>query len=235
MLGALAERLDEVEALDAAGAPLPHPALDADHQRGPVEAFDDAGGDDADDAGVPSLGPEDEAAGALPVLGLGDGLDEHLALDLLAILVGVVELGGERAGLGQVPGPEQLEADRGVIEASGGVDPWPESEAHLSGAHRALGLQSGNLLEGPDAGATGPGQRVEAMLHEDAVGAGERDDVAHRGERDEVHQRLQRGLGTALEPPEGAERAPERHDQVERDAGRAEDLGGVLAARAGAD
>ncbi len=137
VLGALAERLDEVEALDAAGAPLPHPALDADDQRGLVEPLDDAGGDDAHDAGVPAFGPEDEAARALPLLGLGDGLDEHLLLDLLALLVGPVELvrRASRASV-EVPGPEQLQTDRGVIEASGGVDPGAEAEAHLAGAHR---------------------------------------------------------------------------------------------------
>ena len=40
---------------------LPHAVLHADHDGGPVEALDDAGGDDADDAGVPALGVEDEA------------------------------------------------------------------------------------------------------------------------------------------------------------------------------
>jgi hypothetical protein len=91
VLAALAERVDEVEALDASGAPLPHAALDADDEGGPVEALDDAGGDDADDTGVPALGPEDEAAGTGTLLGLGDGLDEHPLLDLAAVGVGLVE------------------------------------------------------------------------------------------------------------------------------------------------
>ena len=111
VLAALAERVDEVEALDAPGAPLPHAALDADDEGGPVEALDDAGGDDADDARVPALGPEDEAAGTGTLLGLGDGLDEHPLLDLAAVGVGLVELRGERAGLGEVRGAEELEAD----------------------------------------------------------------------------------------------------------------------------
>jgi hypothetical protein len=48
------------------------------------------------------------------------------------------------------------------------------------------------------------GERVEAVANEDAVGAGEGDDVADGGERDEVHERLERGLAAGVEPAEGA-------------------------------
>ena len=140
VLAALAERVDEVEALDAPGAPLPHAALDADDEGGLVEALDDAGGDDADDAGVPAFGPEDETAGTGTLLGLGDGLDEHPLLDPAAVGVGLVELRGERAGLVEARGPEQLEADGGVVEAAGGVDAGAEMEADLAGADGPFGL-----------------------------------------------------------------------------------------------
>src|SRR4029434_3167521 len=109
VLGALPESLDEMEALDAPGAALPHSALDPDHQRGPVEALHDPGGDDADHARVPALGPEDETAGARSVLGLGDGLDEHLPLDGAPLLVGLVELARQLAGLGECRGREGAE------------------------------------------------------------------------------------------------------------------------------
>jgi hypothetical protein len=197
---------------------------------GLVEALDDAGGDDADDSGVPALGPEDEAAGTGALLGLGDGLDEHALLDLAAVGVGLVEVRGERAGLGEARGAEELEADGGVVEAAGGVDAGAEMEADLAGAHGPFGLEVSDFLEGADAGALGVGERVEAVANEDAVGSGEGDDVADGGERDEVHERLERGLAAGVEPAEGAKRAPERHHEVEGDAGGAQGLGGVLAA-----
>ena len=108
--------------------------------------------------------------------------------------------------------------------------PGAEMEADLAGADGSLGLEVGDFLQGADAGALGVSERVEAVANEDAIGAGEGDDVADGGKRDEVHEGLERRLAAGVEPAEGAKRAPERHDEVEGDAGGAEGLGGVLAA-----
>ena len=222
MLGALAERLDEVEALDAAGAALPHPALDADDQGGLVEALDDARGDDADDAGVPALRPRGRGrARPARVLGLGDGLDEHLLLDLLALLRWRRRAcrRGARLGRGlrvrRSCRPTEASSSRpaALMRGPRRKPTWPAlTEPSVSSPATSLSART--------PGRSALRQRLEAVPDEDAVGAGERDDVAHGGERDEVHQRLERGLGPALEPPEGAERAPERHHQVEGDARR---------------
>jgi hypothetical protein len=131
-----------------------------------------------------------------------------------ALLVGLVELRGQLAGLGQTRGAEELETDGGVVEATGGVDAGPEVEPNLTGAHRLLGLEPRRFLEGADARAIRATEGIEPVPDEDAVGAGEGDDVADGGEGDEVQERLEQGLAAVLEPAEGAERATEGHHRL---------------------
>src|SRR6059058_3142392 len=67
MIAAGVERAGKVEAGNGAAAPLAGPVGEGDHDRRAMESVDDARRDDADDAGVPAIGAEDDAVAAVIV------------------------------------------------------------------------------------------------------------------------------------------------------------------------
>src|SRR5688572_32811565 len=64
---AVADARVQIEAGDGASRALPSLAVERNEDRRPAEFLDDARGDDADDAGMPSLLGEDDAEGLVEV------------------------------------------------------------------------------------------------------------------------------------------------------------------------
>jgi len=224
------ERVIEVEALDAAGGALPYPILHPHHDGGPVEALHHPGGHDADDARVPALGIEDEAARMLgPLLGLGQGVMEDVALDGLPLGVGAVQHLGQGARGVHGLGAQQLQAQGRVMQPAGGVDAGPEPEAHLPGGDGAIRLHPRHLLERPHARAASRRELLQPVLDEDAVGAGEGHHVRHGGHGHQVHQRLEVGLLAGGEEAIVPQPLAQAHAEVEGHPRGAQVLGGVLA------
>ena len=92
-------------------------------------ALGDPRGDDADHARVPALGREHERV-ALGVLGDQRlGLEADPGLDVAALGVDQVQLGGDRLRAVAVLGEQQLQPGVGAVQAPGGVQARPEPEA----------------------------------------------------------------------------------------------------------
>ena len=197
--------------------PLPSRTVEADDDGGPAEGLLEAGGDDADDAGMPAgTGSPDEGSVDAAGRGLVEGGGEHAGLDVLALGVEAVEALGEGGGLVGVGGGEQPRPEVGGADAPAGVDPRPEGEAERPGARRAG--DPGDARQRDEAGAAALGHDPQALAHECTVEAGERRDVGDGGERHEVEEAEEVGAGDAV----GAHQAVDGDEEEKDHAGGAE-------------
>ncbi len=165
------ERAEQVEAGDAAARAAAAPlGVERDQDHGPAVALDDPRGDDPDDARMPALaGKHQPGRLAEPVgqLAAGSlGRREHLALDLAALAVCPLELGGDLGCPRLVVGEHQLDAGVGAVQAPGGVDPRCEPEREIA-LVEPLGLDPGDAHQRPQ-----PGPRGAARLGEPAPDQG---------------------------------------------------------------
>ena len=131
LVGAGGEAGEEVEARDRAAGARALVAVERDQDGRAVVALGDAGGDDPDHARVPALGGEHVRGRAGRAL-LGQqrlGLEADARLDVAALGVDRVELGGDLAGALAVGGQQELEPGVGAVEPAGGVEPRREAEA----------------------------------------------------------------------------------------------------------
>ena len=122
----------QVEARDRPPRPLPLVSLPGDHHDRPVEALDEAGGDDADHALVPALAPDHIAVPAplrlRPALDDGDRLPEDSLLDHLPVAVQRLELVREEVRFASILGEHQMQRHVGPAEPPRCVDPRCEPE-----------------------------------------------------------------------------------------------------------
>ncbi len=214
----------EVDAAEAAARPLRRVAVACEDDRGPLEALDHAGGDDADDALVPAVARHHDRPGFADLVRLGlvlrDGRLEDLLLHLATTDVQLPEL--RRDGVGGLPvrREQQLEGPVGMRQAPGGVDARRQGEAERVGADRPR-LDPGGGAQGRDARPGALADGPQPLGHPAAVVADERDRVRHGGERDEVDPLV--GVGgqrPAVEPrrerPHGHVDDPDGRRQVLR-------------------
>ena len=121
----------------AAGAGAGAVGRERDGEGRALEALAQAGGDEADDAGVPVGRGEDQDRRPLAAadLGLGGavGLLDRLELDALALGVELVEPRGDDQRRVLVVEAEQPRAERGVADAAAGIDARADEEAEMVG------------------------------------------------------------------------------------------------------
>ncbi len=226
----------QVVGRDRAAAALAALAVERDQHDGPRVTVDEARGDDADHALVPALARGHEHAVAAleraAALDLGGGGAQDRVLDPLALAVALLDLLGQRLGLVARGREQQVERERGVAEAAGGVDARREAEAEIGRAH-ARRIDARARHQRAQARPIGLGEAPHPAAHERAVLVGERHDVGDRGERDEigelVERRRQRGRVAAVTA------RPERLRELEHDARAAqvgERVAGARRARA---
>ena len=154
-------------------------------------------------------------------LGVGDRLLQHARLDGLALAVELVEQHGDARRLHLVVGGEQARAERGIADASAGVDARAQHEAQMIG--RGRHGEAGGIGERAQPGVAALAHDLQALGHVGAVEALERHHIAHGGEADEVEQRQQvgrRALGAVVSAP--AQLARGGDQQHEGDAGGAQ-------------
>ena len=138
-LGHCLERVEKVKRRDAAAGALRGSVFDAEDEDGTMVPLDHAARDDADNSPVPSFAREHERG---VVIGheLLDALVENrqrdLSFGLLAILIEVVELSGNRAGAVRVVGCEELDDIARARHAARGVDARRDAECDLTRAGR---------------------------------------------------------------------------------------------------
>ena len=113
------------------------------------------------------------------------GLVADRPLGLAPLVVGGVELSGDRRRPGRILGQHQLDAGVGTVEAPGGVQPRsePEGDVALVDPFR---LHPRDRHQGQQAGTGCAANLREPAPDEEPVLAGQRDEVGDRRERDEV-------------------------------------------------
>lgn len=184
----------KIDAGHGARAALADAVAKRDHGGGAVEFFLQAPGDDADDALVPALmGHQQHGAVILP-FGEREGLFQHAGLDGLALGVVLREALGECGGFLGILGGEQLQAEAGFADAPAGVDARAKDEPGMVGAGGFV--EPRRIEQGADAGVALGGHHLQSLLHQRAVEAGQRHDIADGAERDEVEEVEEVGLFT---------------------------------------
>ena len=128
----------------------------------------------------------------------GDDFVGDAAFDLLALAVAGVQLMRDGQRLVQAAGQQQAQRVFGGFEAAGGVETGRELEADFVCAERDRGLS--DSFQRDQARALGGVEALQANGSEDAVLAGQRNDVGDGAEGDQIEQGAQvkvRGAGQA--------------------------------------
>src|SRR5690606_6678274 len=98
--------------------------MEGNGETGALEAFAQPRGDEADDAGMPIGGGQNEDGRALARadlgFGYGHGFGDGLDLDALALVVEFVELGSDDHGLMLIVERQQARAQGRIADASAG-------------------------------------------------------------------------------------------------------------------
>ena len=144
---ALGQRRVQVEPRHAAGradARLHAQRVESDDDGRQAVLFGEPAGDDADDAGMPLAVGQHQggvAAGVELFAGLLLGAARDAALERLPLVVELLDVLGELLGpLGAVGG-EQLDAELGLPEAAGGVEPRADDEGEVFAVDLPLVVQ----------------------------------------------------------------------------------------------
>ena len=214
----------QVDAGDRAAGALADAVRQRDHAGRPGGPLDDAGRDDADDAGMPALAGDEhqrQPFGRLRLRLLQRG-SQHRPFDGPAFGVEAVEPFGEPARFGRIVRRQQLRTEIGPADPPAGIDPRPQHEAGMVGARRRG--QPRHVGQRRQADVTPARHDREAAGDQRPVEAGQRHDIAHRTQRHEVEQRHQIGLRPVLEPAPPAQRPVERDQQQEGHADRGKRL-----------
>ena len=215
LLGTGRETAVEVEAAGgtARAFPLALAARDQDHR--PVEALDEARGDDADHALVPALAGDDVSTAAALLLGprrdLGERVAQDPLLDRLPVAVELVEAMGEPGRLVAILRQQQLERRLGMAEPPRRVQSRrdPKADRGSVGCGR---IDPCDLHQLAQARFLCARERPQARDRQAAVLVDERDNVRDRRDPDQIEVARQR---FRLRPEKGLA-------ELEDDAGAAE-------------
>ena len=115
-----------------------------------------------------------------------DDLRGDLLLDALAFAVAGIKREGDRVGRGGIGREQEAQGLVGVLQSSGGVQARAQSEAHVTNADDSL--QSGDLLERDQPRPGGFRQSRKSGGDEDAVLAGQRNQIRDGAERGEIEK-----------------------------------------------
>ena len=153
-----------------------------------MDPLHDPGGHDSDDAGMPSLGSQDDPEVPLRVVLLGqevEGLTQDPSVHLPAATVRLFEVPGQLRGLRRILGEEEAERRFGLADPPGGVDTGGQNEADPTRVHLG-GVDTRALEEGPEAGLRRPAERLQTVAHQGPVLAAQRHQIGHGGQSHQV-------------------------------------------------
>ena len=178
--------VEKLEAVDGATRAVGDAILNADDDGWLCGAFNDARGEDADDAAMPSVAFDDEKA-ATSEVGAGGKADldggERGSFGIATLAVEALEFGGKHGGACRIAGCEEFDDLGGNVHAAGGIDARCETEGDIeAGELFGGGIESGDGEEGAESGANGGTQLAEAEGGDDPVLAFERYGVGDGGD-----------------------------------------------------
>ncbi|MNJ50847.1 hypothetical protein D3C77_461350 [compost metagenome] len=154
----------------------------------PVIAFFEARGKNTDHTLVPVWLEQAQAKGhrlQRQVFELGQRFALHALFDGFAILVQFVQLPGHLSSQVRIIAKQALDPQAHVIEATGGIEPWPENKAQVSGGdtHVIAPSHFQNRLEPRTCAAST--NALQTLMHEDTVVGIQRH---HVGDTAQCHQ-----------------------------------------------
>ena len=212
----------EREAVDRAARAIGDAILDADDDGGLGGALDNARGEDADDAAMPAFAVDDEQAiGCDLGVGREAGLDggERGGLDVAALAVEAIELGGKIGSAMGVARGEKLDDVGGDVHAAGGVDARGEAEGDVeAGELLRGGVECGGGEERAETCANGTAQLAQAEGGDGTIFAAEGNGVGDGSDGRHLEKTRQRLLAGA----DGIAALEQRLRELERDGGAAE-------------
>ena len=221
-IGARRQGFHQIGARHAAARPLGDFAFLPQHDDRAVQGAADLAGGDADHAGMPIA--EDHMTGQFALgLGLAGGLLGHLLVDLLALAVDRIQLGGVAFAVVDGLRQQQVERQGRVGQATAGVDARTKPVGDVDRGEHAPGLHPAHRDEGAQPRAAGLAEGAQAMRGEDAVLGPQRHEVRDGAEGGEVEVVLDgdaRAAFVAGEP----EHLEDAVDELEDQAGGAERL-----------
>ena len=228
------QRVAQVHAFDrAAGTAQLRLAGARERDGRAMELLLHARGDQSDDTLVPVLVEQADGACRLDGVGIqrGERIELHVALDVAALAVQLVQLLRQLERALEAVGRQALDAHRHVGQASGGVDARADREAEVHRPCRA-GVLARHLEQRRHAGVQpAVADPLQALRDEDAVVAVEAHDVGDGAEGDEVEQRVELRLRGRREAPARPQLGAQREQHVEHDAHARQVLAGKAAAR----
>ena len=163
--------------------------LDREQQRRHVIAVGQTACHDALDALVPALATHDDCASAvIGLLDLCHGIARKLGLDLAALAIDFLELGGKRARFDRITGKQQVERQLGISHAAGSVQTRDERKRQAVGRNgRKVGL--GKCGKRDIAGTGRHAHLLDALGDQCAILGRERHHVGHGAQRRDLYQR----------------------------------------------
>ena len=111
---------------------------EAYHDGGEGKLLGEPGCGNADDALMPPVAGQDDGAGGVLALQLGERVAPDLGLDVLALTVQLAELGGKSGGLGGIACHQEIRGLGGLTETARGVEAGGQTEADAGGSARRL-------------------------------------------------------------------------------------------------
>ena len=156
----------------------------------------------------------------------------HPLLDLLALLIEAVHLGGELARQIEIIAEQTGDPEGHVIEPAHRVEARPQRKAEI-GSAQATPVAARHIHQRLDAGATTAGpDPLQPLMNQDAVVAIQRHHVGHgaEGHQIEVIRHVGGAQPLALIPAALAQMGVEGRHQIEGDPDPGQRLGGEVAA-----
>ena len=138
-IGAGFDCFEQLKAVDGAAGAVRDAVFNADDERGFGGTFDDARGEDADDAAMPAIAiDDDEACGGKISVGGEAGFNggERAGFGFAAFAIEALELVGKFSGAGCIAGAEELDDFGSDVHAAGGVDARRKAESDVEAGDR---------------------------------------------------------------------------------------------------
>ena len=160
--------------------------MNAEGNGGQVKAFTQPPGSKADETRIPVFSGYDDDMGFCQFrrIQLGQGGGCHFPLQVLPGAVGFLQQARNMRRLGGVRGQEQMNAQLGVSQPSGSVQPGTETERKIIGSDRCL--QSGVFQQGFQAGAGGVHDAVKPFPDNHPVFSLQGHDIRHGGQGGQI-------------------------------------------------
>jgi hypothetical protein len=188
-VGAFAQSRRQVKSGDAASGPAPLSAIASDDNRGAIELLKDARGDDAHNADVPKglAFDDDEVIFGFELGADGrNGFFRYAAFDFLALTVFSIQLLGERHRGAHVARHQEVQGRLSRLKPASGIETRSKLETDLMSANADRRLS--DALERGKTGPTRGVQPFQSCRYQNAIFAGERNDVRDSAESDEIEQ-----------------------------------------------